>query len=288
MRKYNSIERYGKRGTHDVLESGGYIVIFEKLDGANSSIQFVDGEIKCFSRNTELNETETLRGFYNWATDHFSNCIREEGLILYGEWLCPHKLDYGDNKNKFYLFDVYDSDKEEYLGLADIRLIARDYDLLMAPVFYEGAFRSTEHVLSFVGKSELGEIGEGVVVKNYTHRNRFGEQSFVKFVSDAFAEKAKTKKHTVKNSNDPLTEFIVSTLTEARVSKLIHKLVDENKLNEDYAIEDMGTILKGLGSSVFDDIVKEELDELLKVLKQRVGKNVPNVVKKVLVNEGRM
>lgn len=288
MRKYNSIERFGKRGTQEVLESGGDIVIFEKLDGANSSIRFINGEIKCFSRNTELNETETLRGFYNWATNHFSNCAREEGLILYGEWLCPHKLDYGDNKNKFYLFDVYNTGKEEYLSLADIDLIAKEYDLLMAPVFYEGQFKAIEHVLSFVGKSELGEVGEGVVVKNYTHRNRFGEQSFVKFVSDEFAEKANTKKHTVKNSNDPLTEFITSTLTEARVSKLIHKLVDEGKLNEDYAIEDMRSILKGLGSSVFDDIVKEELDELLKVLKQRIGKNVPNTVKKVLMNEGRM
>lgn len=288
MRKYNSIERYGKRGTQDILESGGDIVIFEKLDGANSSIQFIAGEIKCFSRNTELSEAETLRGFYSWAINHFGGFSREDGLILYGEWLCPHKLEYGENKNKFYLFDVYDSDKEEYLSLADIRLIARDYDLLMAPVFYEGEFKSIEHIQSFVSKSELGEIGEGVVVKNYAYRDRFGEQPFVKFVSDEFAEMSKTKKHTIKSSNDPLTEFIQSTLTEARVSKLIHKLVDEDKLTEDYAIEDMGSILKGLGSSVFDDIVEEELDELLKVLKQRVGKNVPNVVKKVLMTEGRI
>lgn len=287
MRKYNSIERFGKKGTQDVLEAGGFIAITEKLDGANSSVRLENSEIKCYSRNTELNENETLRGFYSWASDHFGDSDKNSGLILYGEWLCKHKLDYGENHDRFYLFDVYHIDKEEYLPLYDIKTTAEEYDLLLAPIFYEGEYKGLDHVQSFIGKSELGETGEGVVVKNYNYRNRFGEQPFVKFVSDEFAEATKVKKHNFNNS-DPLTQYIETVLTEARVSKMIHKLVDENKLNEDYAIEDMGTILKGLGSSVFEDIIEEELDGLLKIVKSKVGKNVPNVVKQVLRNENRI
>lgn len=286
MRKYDSISRFGKRGTQEVLESGGFITVTEKLDGANSSVQFLDGEIKCFSRNMELSEADTLRGFYGWAKEHFSKFDREDGLILYGEWLVPHKLDYGESKNKFYLFDVYDTSKEEHLQWEDVELIAGEYDLLTAPLFYHGEFRSIEHIQSFVGKSKLGKQGEGVVVKNYTYRNRNGEQSFVKFVSDEFAEMTQTKKHKVKT--DPLSEFIKSTLTEARVSKMIHKLVDEGHLHEEYGIEDMGTILRHLGSSVYDDIMKEESEILMKIVKRQVGRAVPSVVKQVLAAEGRM
>lgn len=280
--------RYGKSGTHLTVEGNPIIVIWEKLDGANSSLEAIGGQLKCYSRNTELDESNTLRGFYNWVNEHFEGDLLEEGCILYGEWLVRHKLDYGENANKFYLFDVYDKEKEEYLDIEDVKDTATKYNLELAPILYEGEFKSIEHIESFVGDSLLGEVGEGVVVKNYDYRDQFGNQMFTKFVSEEFTEKMKTKKHRVKDKVDPLTQFIQSTLTEVRVSKMIHKLVDEGKLVEDYAIEDMGSILRGLGSSVYDDIMKEESDELMKIVKQQVGRSVPNVIKQVLTNEGKM
>lgn len=291
FKKYSSIDRHGKRGTHLTVEGNPHIVIWEKLDGANSSVEMIEGELKCYSRNTELDENNTLRGFYNWAQDHFMRVgdgWLSDGLVLYGEWLVKHKLDYGENANKFYLFDAYDKNKEEYVGIERIKAIAEAHNLKLAPIFYEGEFQSIEHIQSFVGKSELGEVGEGVVVKNYDYRDRFGNQVFTKFVSEEFTEMMQTKKHNVKPKTDPLTQFVESALTEARVSKMIHKLVDEGLLVEDYAIEDMGTILRGLGSSVYDDIMEEESDELFKIVKRRVGRAVPNVVKQVLASEGKM
>lgn len=284
QKKYQSIERHGKSGTHLTIEGEPYIVIQEKIDGANASFQRVGDKILAFSRNTLLDESNNLRGFYEWTQTLDIEKIHY-GSIFFGEWTAKHKLDYGDNHNKFYLFDEYDTYTEKYMPFDEVKKVADIFGIETVPVFYEGKFQSLEHIQSFVGKSVLGEIGEGVVVKNYNYTNKYGAQVFTKFVSDHFAEVTKTKQHKVKA--DPLTEFINSTLTEARVSKLIHKLVDEGKLNEDYAIEDMGEILKGLGSSVFDDIIKEELDELLKVVKGRVGKAVPNIVKEVLAKNGR-
>lgn len=291
FKKYSSIVRYGKRGTEATLEGSPHIVIWEKIDGANSSIEMFEGEVKCYSRNRELGEENTLQGFYGWVQNHFTEEEREkmsEGLVLYGEWAVKHKLDYGENANKFYLFDVYDKEKEEYLHVDKVKEVAELHGLLLAPIFYEGKFQSIEHIQSFVGKSMLGEIGEGVVCKSYEYRDRFGNQLFTKFVSDEFAEMKKVKKHKVKSKSDPLLTFIQSTLTEARVSKLLHKLVDEGELDKDYSIEDMKAILKGLNSSVYEDIIKEESDELFNIVKRQVGKSLPNAVKGVLNSEGRM
>lgn len=287
-KKYQSIERHGKRGTHLTVEGNPHIIIYEKIDGANSSFKKIDDKVVAFSRNTQLDEENNLRGFYEWTQEKINVDLLNENWTYFGEWSCRHKLDYGENQNKFFLFDIYDNVKEEYLQFNTVQDEAHRLGVNLAPVFYEGEFQSIEHIKSFVGKSALGKIGEGVVVKNYGYRDRFGNQVFTKFVSDEFAEMQKTKKHNVNDKTDPLTGFIQSTLTEARVSKMIHKLVDEGQLEEEYGIEDMGTILKGLGSSVFDDIIKEELDSLLKIVKGKVGKSVPNVVKQVLVAEGKM
>lgn len=287
MKKYQDIVRHGKSGTHLTIEGNPNIIIQEKLDGANASFMRDGDKIRCFSRNTELDESNTLRGFYTWVHKTFKPEDLVEGGIYYGEWLVRHKLDYGENENKFYLFDIYDTDINGYIGFGLVKCQAKELNIPTVPVFYEGIFQSIEHIQSFVGKSELGEVGEGVVVKNVSYFNKHGQQQFTKFVSDQFAEMAKTKKHSVKTS-DPLGEFIESTVTKARVSKIIHKLVDENILKEDYAIEDMSVILKNAGSKVIEDVLKEELDELIKVVRSKIGKKVPSVVKEVLIEEGRM
>lgn len=287
MKKYMDVVRHGKSGTHLTIEGNPEIIIQEKLDGANASFKREGDQIICYSRNTQLDESNTLRGFSTWVHSTFKPEDLVEDGIYFGEWLVRHKLDYGENENKFYLFDIYDTELERYISFDLVKHQSEKLEIPTVPVFYKGQFQSLEHVQSFVGKSMLGEVGEGVVVKNVTYQNKYGDQQFTKFVSDHFAEVSKVKKHNVKTS-DPLGEFIDSTVTKARVSKIIHKLVDENILNEDYAIEDMGVILKNATVRVIEDVLKEELDELIKVVKSKVGKKVPSIVKEVLNEEGRI
>jgi hypothetical protein len=286
MKKYMDVVRHGKSGTHLTIEGMPFIVIQEKLDGANASFTREGDKVLCFSRNTQLDENNTLRGFYNWVQNNIKVEDLEEGIIYFGEWLVKHKLDYGENANKFYLFDVYNAN--EYEPFVVVKYEANRLGLNLVPVFYEGQFQSIEHIQSFIGKSMLGEIGEGVVVKNVDYKDRHGNQQFTKFVSDEFAEKAKVKKRIVKQPTDQLQEFVESTVNKARVSKIIHKLVDEGLLNENYTIEDMGVILKNIGTRVFDDVIKEELDELLKLVKSKIGRMLPLIVKEILSDEGRM
>lgn len=286
MKKYMSIVRHGKSGTHLTLENDAQIVIMEKLDGANSSFKLEDGKIVCFSRNNQLDEHNTLRGFYGWVQQNIKPEDLLEGVIYYGEWLSKHNLDYGENANQFYLFDVYNMHLEEYVSFSMVKDESRRLDLNLIPVFYEGPFQSLEHIQQFVGTSKLGEVGEGVVVKNTQFKNKHGEQKFTKFVSDAFAEVMKVKPQKVQA--EPLMQFLNNTVTKARINKLIHKLVDDGILDEGYSVRDMGIIMKNLGTQVFDDIMKEEQDQLMKMVKARIGKKLPVVVKEILAEENRV
>jgi RNA ligase len=284
MKKYSKIVRYGKQATQNTLENNPNIVIMEKLDGANASFKVENGEILAFSRNNQLGEGDGLRGFYEWTQTLDPESLVEGG-IYFGEWLVKHKLDYGENMNQFYLFDIYDEETERYIDFNKVRAEAEILDLNTVPVFYQGEFKSLEHIQSFVGKSMLGEIGEGVVVKNYLYEDKHGDQLFTKFVSDEFAEKQQVKKHRVSPSKDLLDDFVGTYLTEARVNKILHKMVDENILEEDFDVTDMGTILKNAGSRIYEDIVSEEIDELLKHVKAKIGKKLPVVVKQVIANK---
>jgi hypothetical protein len=49
----------------------------------------------------------------------------------------------------------------------------------------------------------------------------------------------------------------------------------------------MRVILKHLGIAVYEDIMKEESDSLMKLVKSRMGRTIPNVIKQVLISEGR-
>ena len=149
--------------------------------------------------------------------------------------------------------------------------------------------------MSFVGKSSLTkelDTGEGVVVKNVNYKDRFGNQLFVKCVSEKFAEVQKQKLPKNPNANDKENELVKSVLTKARIDKIIHKLVDNNLLREDYDIEDMGTILRLLGGKVYEDIMKEESDLFIDyekdLIKKLVGKNTPNIIKEILKEQGKI
>ena len=216
--------------------------------------------------------------------------------IYYGEWLVKHKVVYKDEcYRKFYMFSIWDIEKEQYLSDDTVISEAERLGLTTTNYFYRGEFISFEHLMSFVGKSNMTlepNTGEGIVVKNVGYFDKYGRQMFVKLVSDKFAEVQKQKLPKNPNIDSPVIELVKSVLTKPRVEKIMYKLVDEGLLKEDYAIEDMGLILRSLGSKVYDDIMKEESDLFAEYeedkIKRICGKNLPNIVKLILKEQGRM
>lgn len=301
IKKYTDVTRYGKASTQGVLQEGDIISITEKIDGANASFCLDETNIlgvSCYSRNKPLTEDNRLRGFYDWVNDNIipiKNKLKK-GYRYFGEWLVSHKVVYKEEAYKnFYLFSIWDEENQIYLSDEIVQAEAKRLELKTPEYFYYGEYKSFEHLMSFVGKSNLTKdpnTGEGIVVKNVGYFNRNHKQVFVKLVSEKFAEVQKQKKPKDPNVDSKVIETIKSVLTKARVSKLIHKLVDEGSLREDFSISDMGTILRELKDKPYQDILKEE-PELIgnieeKLIKRTIGKNIPNIVKEVLKEEGRI
>lgn len=271
QKKYMDIERL-KPAFVDGFEIGDSIVVQEKIDGANFSIRY-DNEnncIKAFSRKKELDFNNTLRGAWNWSQSLDVEKVKNvlgNNLILFAEWLVPHTVKYPNDKyNHAYCYDVFNVDTNEYLTQDKVESIVKALDLTYVPVFYVGEFISWEHIKEFVGKTEMGgEYGEGVVVKNQTKLNNPNTRLpfYIKIVCDTFCE---TKGHRESKPVDmekmaererlqSITETIV---TNARVQKLVNKMVDNGILREDWDAHDMSIITKNIGKEIYYDCVKEE------------------------------
>lgn len=290
--KYTDVVRLGHKSTVGVVAPGTYITVQEKLDGANASFRLDDEDVTqvlAFSRNTALTPENNLRGFYEWTRGVDAGSLRPN-TIYYGEWLVRHKVDYGAHANGFYLFDIFDTETREYAPTYEVVAEAFRLGLMVAPVLYAGPYKSFEHLQSLVGRSAYAtsaDGGEGIVVKNVSFRDNFGHQTFVKLVSDGFREAQPQKAPKDPNAQSAESIFVKTFLTTGRVEKMLHKLVDEGTLEEDFGIEDMGVILRELGARMIADMLKEEADSLPedydeKELRRAIGKTLPNEVKAII------
>lgn len=299
QKKYQDITRLGHKTTVGVLNEGDWIVIQEKIDGANASFRKgEDGEILTFSRNNPLTGEDGLGGFRKWALKNLDPDLLLPNIVYFGEWTNPHKVKYPEYTKQFFLYDMFDISTGKYLDFNRVKDAHRMLNVNLVPVFYEGEYQSFEHLQSFVGRTALGgklgdiDTGEGIVVKNVNYTDRFGNQKFVKLVTDAFREVQKQKA-----PKDPKLEqtqeqvFVSATMTEARVEKMLYKLVDEGILEEGkFEMEDMGTILRHMGGRMFDDIMKEESDMLpadhdVNQIRKAIGRNVAQIVKNIIAKQ---
>ena len=202
QKKYMDIERL-KDKYADGFQKGDYIIVQEKIDGANFSIRYDEetDSVKAFSRSKTLDFGNNLRGAWEWSQKLDKNAVKDvlgSKLVLFGEWLVHHTILYPEDKyQNAYFYDVYDIDAEKYLEQSKVEDIVNQLGLIYVPVFYKGEFESWEHLKQFVGKTELGgDGGEGIVVKNMTRLNDPNTRLpfYTKIVTDKFAEKMSVRK----------------------------------------------------------------------------------------------
>lgn len=269
-KKYRDIERL-KENNSDTFKPGDHIIITEKIDGSNATIGYDNG-IVAMSRNTILNPENTNRGFYEFANSFDADKIKEllgSRYLLCGEWNVKHTVAYPkEAQNKMYVFDLYDTETKTYLDIHQAFLVADTLGLPKVAVFYEGEFISWDHCMSFVGKTALGgEYGEGIVIHG-------DDGKIIKIVSDRFAETKKVKKTPTPEelaAQSQAMEIASSIITEARVRKIILKLVDEGIIPEAWDEHDLGTLAKNLPKRIFEDCLKEE-PETVKLIEKEFGK----------------
>lgn len=137
-----------------------YIVVEEKVDGANSAISFSsDGKLLLQSRGHYL-EGGFRERHYNllkqWANVHRDSFYRVLGsrYIMYGEWLyAKHSVYYDALPNYFLEFDIFDRHTGKYLDTKSRHQLIKDLPISSVPVLKVGKFQSMEELLKLLGKS---------------------------------------------------------------------------------------------------------------------------------------
>lgn len=298
FRKYPKIHRLGKEETEGILE--GVVHIEEKIDGANASIWFDNGEIQCGSRTQKL--TAGFNGFVDFVKSHPTLPKLFEmypNIRLYGEWLVRHTIAYKETAYKqFYLFDVTtrtensESDpegREEFWSRAAVFQLAADYNL--PTPCYHGEFLNPtpEEIKRFVGLSLLGERGEGVVLKNPTFRDKFGNHNYAKIVTESFKEdNGITFGGNNKHSETYWELYIVNKyMTLPRIEKIMNKIqpLIEEKLDMQHCPRIAGT--------AYHDMLTEEIWEIagkvgvvdFKALKRVATKKAIQIYKDVILGD---
>lgn len=253
----------------DSFYKGDKIIIQEKIDGANVSFQY-DSEtdsLQCFSRNQILSAENTLRGYYEWVQKLDKELVKSvlgDRLRMFGEWLVKHTVKYPEERyNTMYCFDVFDTENKCWLPQNEVKSLADKLGLNYVPVFYEGEFTAWEDYTYLIGKTEMGgELGEGIVIKKQNDLS--DDVAYTKIVHERFKEvQRKVRKRPTNEKIAEISEklrikeFVKTAVTYARVEKILHKLVDEGILSEDFSMKDMKTVYKNLPLEVYKDCVKE-------------------------------
>lgn len=270
QKKFMDIQRL-KDQFVDGFRPGDMIVVQEKIDGSNAATRYdaETGTMVTFSRKKTLDQYNTLNGFYNYIQTLNVDDYKEfPQYVIFGEWTgARNAIIYNkESTNKWYVFDIYDVEKEQYLPQEYVKEFAEEHDLIYVNTYYVGPFISWEHTMSFMGTSAYGDTQEGIVVKNQTRLNDQSERLpfVVKIVGEKFQE-IKKSNH-IRKIEDPqklqerqnamtLTESIV---TMRRVEKELYKMRDEGILPLDWSESDMTKVARELPSRVYADCVKEE------------------------------
>lgn len=260
-RNYGKIHRLGKDEVDGILE--GICYIQEKVDGANTSIWIEEGiGLMLGTRTRILTTHEEFNGFVPYVMMH-------EGIKallevhptyrLYGEWLVKHTISYKETAyKKFYLFDIYDNATGEYLPTLQVESLAEVHQIEMVPRCAVFTSPTPEAIKELVGKSKFGDRGEGVVIKNYDFRNKFGDLVFAKLVSNEFME----DNAVVFGGNNKFAKTyhelwaVNKYMTLARVQKVMNKIQPE--VNEKLDMKHIPRVC----NAAYHDLITEEMWEI--------------------------
>jgi len=206
--KYQHIEKLGTEEVEGI--ELGTCYVFPKIDGTNSSI-WVDelGHIQTGSRNRWLAEGQNDNGGFRDAVKNYEQfqgikeCLKDNSnLRIFGEFLIPHSLKIykQDAWKKFYVFDIRrngikedGTEFEYYLPYEEYKLICDKYNINYIPcikIIKNGTyddFLFTAQQNKYLIEPGKG-IGEGIVIKNYEYKNKFGRTTWAKLVTAEFKE----------------------------------------------------------------------------------------------------
>lgn len=300
---YQHVELLGRTEVEGILD--GVVSVQTKIDGSNGVLWLQDGELHAGSRKRELRLDDDNHKF-------FANIVKEDKYLkylkdhpthfLYGEWLIPHSIK-GYNSNawrKFYVFDVFEADGEiydkgsgkrhgRYIPYKEYSKELDKYGIEYIPEIAELDHPTVEEVAECIKKSHFlmpeGGVPEGVVIKNYSYRNKYGRTTWAKIISEDF--------YSTKKDNHPKPDidngFEVSIASEYITDSLIRK--EYAKIINDYPNAKREELIGRTLNGVFDAFLDDSLVYLVKKNKKCtinfawLKKESDNRIKEVLKEE---
>jgi len=269
FRKYMHLERFGNEEVQGI--ELGKCYIFPKLDGTNASIWNDNDELQAGSRNRSLSIENDNAGFFQYIKEfhEYKDLIKKyPSYYFYGEWLVPHSLKIyrEDAWRKFYIFDVYDSDKNRYLSYDEYSYILSRNDIeyirplcIIKNASYDNLLKELEKN-TYLIKDGSGP-GEGIVIKNYEYNNKYERVCWAKFITNKFKEEhIKEMGEHVRIKKEMLEQRIVDKyVTKHLVDKVYSKIVNNNEgWNSKFIPQLLNTIFYDLIKEESWDFIKEE------------------------------
>jgi hypothetical protein len=265
--KYMHLDKFGYDSVQGV--EAGECYIFPKLDGTNASVWFDGESLQAGSRRRLLSLENDNAGFKAFVVNNpqMHSLMRDyPHLRLFGEWLVPHTLKtYRDDAwRKFYVFDVYDHNRGEFLSYVEYMPLVNAYGLDFIPPIcvlhnptYEDLIRELGNN-TFLIQDGQG-TGEGIVVKSYGFKNKYGKTVWAKLVSNDFkAKHVKEMGPVVKESKTLVEQKIVADCVDSHLVEKTHAKI----------INDEGgwssKLIPRLLHTVYHDLISEELWDVVK------------------------
>lgn len=273
FKKYPEIPRLGHEDVLEILQYGeDFIFVEAKVDGGNGSmwIDEKDGQVHFGSRNRDLTSDQDYKMFAGLQAklrEHLH--IKEmNGIILnpdyfyYFEWMAVHTIRY--TSAPFIIgLDIRlkrAMDSDDFGLFLSREGKEREFDRIgieIVPLVWKGKVSDLKKlkVEELVPQSKyFNGLEEGIVIKNYSRMSKLGHhQLFAKVVREEFKEDNRAVFGSVKNKESDSDKIVNQFVTEARIKKQIHKLVDEEGKTLDRSL------MQFLPSAVIKDVVKEEI-----------------------------
>jgi hypothetical protein len=284
--RYPKIHTLGKEENEGILQN--YVYIQEKVDGANASIWNENGVIKCGKRS---GETSDFNGLPEYVATHpgINKFLMDNPTLhLFGEWLVRHTIHYNETAyKKFYLFDigqwVTNEEGETVVGFMPIEKVyeyAAEYDIPVVQLLWEGNVTDESVIKEQLGKTNIGEVGEGVVIKpRERFANKFGDFVYAKVVREEFKEMNGLVFGGNNKTADHYHEMYVCNkyMTLARVQKILQKI--ESNTDTKLTIKDTPRV----SMSAYNDMLVEEIWSIQKDVDKISFKALKNICSKKAV-----
>ena len=265
-KSYTHVLRIDKNEVQGIL--AGNVVVMPKLDGTNACLFVKDGEVHAGSRTREISVEKDNAHFCETLIKSGSSefpqvidyLLAHPNHIVYGEWLGAEGMAFPGHiksylKHGFFIFDIFDIDTQKYIPYNDYKDAFGDYDKVI-PVIAEFANPTLEDIEKCLENTSYnlpeGTLGEGIVIKNYVFRDKWGNIQIAKIVRDEYLQKKKEKKVVAGNREE---EFVDKFCTAAFMSKCQAKIMVTLGMNE---WENNKKTISMFLNLCADDIMEEE------------------------------